>query len=377
MSAGNNRSLSYPMFALYVLVFFFISILGCEPCGAGSREEQSSSAPRLMGAKIYEYGGDAAELFRKWRSYGLNTVFIGEELAQKQDFIPQARRHGVFTFVILPIFQDPAALADNPDLCAINGYGKAAKQEWVEFVCPSRDEFRAQKLATMERIVREYDPDGISIDFIRFFVFWEKVYPGARLDRLENTCFCPRCLVDFQKAADCKIPKELTDTTAKASWILDRQLKAWVRWKCGVITSMVKDITRTARAVKPGIKINIHLVPWRAGDFGNARMEVTGQDIAALSEFADYLSPMCYAHMVKQTPEWIGEVMQDMAKSSSLPLLPSIQVKKAYLETELPGATVVLYLKEALQQVSAGVVYWDWAGLEPWIKMGYSPVFVR
>ncbi len=99
-----------------------------------------------------------------------------------------------------------------------------------------------------------------------------------------------------------KIPARLTGIPAKAEWILKDHLAAWAKWKRAAITAMVSDIADVARREKPGIKLNVHLVPWRQGDFDGAMGNVVSQDIAAIAPWSITLSPMCYAHMVKQTP---------------------------------------------------------------------------
>ena len=102
---------------------------------------------------------------------------------------------------------------------------------------------------------------------------------------------------------------------------------------------------------------------------------VVSQDIAAIGPLVDYLSPMCYAHMVKQTPDWIRSVVrdvQDQAASpvtqgdggtSARPVIPSIQVKEDYITGDADPGQFSDYLKAALEPPSQGVVFWSWETL--------------
>jgi len=317
----------------------------------------------LIGTKIYEYKDDLSTLFAAWQRLGINTAFVSTDLANNRKFMDLARDRNIAVFIILPVFFNPEALAKDPGLFAVTGHGLPAQDDWVEFVCPRRLEYRRQRLEYIRRLIRDCRPDGLSIDFIRYFAFWEMVYPDARLDPLQNTCFCPDCLKAFQKDCKLQIPARMADTPAKAEWILKNHLSAWAKWKQAAITAMVRDIAAAARQEKPGIKLNLHLVPWRKGDFNGGMGSVVSQDIPALAPLVDYLSPMCYAHMVRQTPDWIRSVVQDVQSQAANPILPSIQVKEDYIKETLTPAQFSAYLKAALAPPSAGVVFWSWETL--------------
>ncbi|MCP4148786.1 MAG: hypothetical protein GY757_13650, partial [bacterium] len=70
--------------------------------------------------------------------------------------------------------------------------------------------------------------------------------------------------------------------------------------------------------------------------------------------------------MVKQSPRWIHEVVKDLHKYSGQNsiILPSIQVKKAYLKEILTPAIFNESLQQALKAPSGGVIFWNWKALE-------------
>jgi len=332
--------------------------------GSPAQALQGAGQDLLIGVKIYDYSGDMKALFAEWNRLGINTVFASPVLEAKPEFRSLARKNGIATFIILPIFFNAEELDKRPDLYAVSAQGEKASEEWVKFVCPTRQDFRSRKIEYVENLVRELNPDGISLDFIRFFVYWEKVYPDRTLDSLPQTCFDASCLESFQKTTGLKIPADLSETSQKAQWILANHLQEWTSWKCGVITGMVRELAEAARKVKPTIKVNIHAVPWRRQDFDDAVRVIAGQDLAQIAPLADYISPMCYHHIVKREPAWVHSVVEDVYDWTKSQVLPSIQVKEAYIEAKLDDSEFKDALSEALKPPSRGVVFWNWDTLE-------------
>jgi len=126
---------------------------------------------------------------------------------------------------------------------------------------------------------------------------------------------------------------------------------------------MVEDISRAARQIDHFILLNLHLVPWREDDFNRGRISIAGQDLKSLSRYVDYLSPMTYAPMLKRPPEWISSVVADIQSSAPNPVLPSVQVKEAYLPEELSLEEFEADLQAALKPPAAGVIFWNWESL--------------
>jgi hypothetical protein len=205
----------------------------------------------LIGAKIYEHLGPYDLLFRQWNQMGINTGFCSEELVSDIEFMKEAREHRITTFLIFPVFYNPEEIARRPDLAAIKQNREVAREDWVEFVCPSREDYRQQVLAHARQLIRDHQPDGLSIDFIRHFVYWEKVYPQRDPATLPVSCFDSVCLQNFKKECGIVLPEELNGTTERAQWILDNHGNSWTRWRCSLITSMVKALAKAAREEKP------------------------------------------------------------------------------------------------------------------------------
>jgi hypothetical protein len=324
----------------------------------------AEAPPRVIGVKTYKLDRPLDGVFREWRALGINTVFASVELNRTAEFRRLATENGIKRFVILPVFYDPDALKADPGLHAVTARGERAVDDWVTFACPSREDFRKRKIASILDLVREADPDGLSLDFIRHFVFWEMVYPDRKPESLPRTCFDDHCRRRFEKDTGIRVPQRLQRPADVAGWIDSHHRERFTQWRSDLITSFVAETVTEARRIKPGIRINLHAVPWRRTDFEGAIRTVAGQDFPALSAHLDFLSPMTYAHMVKREPSWVHAVVEDLAAQSRAPILPSIQVEKTYLETPLSAAEFAESLREALRPPSAGVVFWSWEALE-------------
>lgn len=317
----------------------------------------------VLGVKIYEHAAPFEPLVQEWRDLGINTVFASEALARTTGFRSLLKANEIALFIIYPIFQDPEALKARPELAAVTSEGRPALDEWVEFVCPSREEFVREKAEHLRELVAACDPEAVSLDFIRDFVFWEKVYPNRSPASLPQTCFCPACLERFSRETGITVPSDIKAAPAAARWILASHAAEWTDWKCGVIARAVETLAAAARRSKPGVLVNVHAVPWRADDFGGAVRAVAAQDASRLSRAADLLSPMTYHHMVLRTPAWVHDVVADLAARSRAPILPSIQVAEAYIAKPLPPDEFRSALEAALQPPSWGVVLWNWDAL--------------
>ena len=342
-------------------VVLAVAALGCQ---AAPAPETAINEP-IVGVKIYDTERDLRELFADWRELGIDTVFAGQELAAREGFRERAEETGMNLFVIFPVFFAPDELAEDPDLWAVTADGARAKEDWVEFACPSRAAFRARRVEEAREIARRLQPDGLSIDFIRDFVFWEMVGSVRDSATLPDACYCSHCGRLFADRIGADIDLSALETPDAAAWIAANAADQWVRFKTETITSMAAEIVDAVREIEPDILINIHIVPWRRDDYDGAITRIAGQDRAALGGLADYLSPMAYSFMLHRPPEWIASVVSDAARQAACPVLPSIQVGSAYREGESFSATEFeAALRAALAPPSAGVVFWNWDAIE-------------
>jgi hypothetical protein len=315
---------------------------------------------RIIGVKIYDYKGDYDLLASEWREMGINTCFTTPDLAGNNAFRKAVKKNKIKIYIIFPVFQNPEILRTDTTLYAITDKGLKAKSDWVEFVCPSRQEYRMLKVNELSGLIRSLDPDGISLDFIRYFVYWEMIYPECGSETIARTCFCDNCLKKFSEEKNITIPDSCSIVTQKADFIVQNYSESWDIFRCNLITTMVQDLAQEARTVKHNIKINVHAVPWRETDFGGAGKRIAGQDLKNIAYFADFISPMCYSQMLKRDPEWISDVVTEMDNRCQGKILPSIQVYPEYIDRKFTTEDFRDCLNEALKPPSLGVVFFSW-----------------
>jgi hypothetical protein len=343
-----------------MIVIFFLSFIAA----FSYIENNNNEEEKIIGVKIYEYEGDYNLLFGKWKEIGINTVFASVTLLSDSEFKTFTKKNNIDTYVILPIFYSPEDLGKDTSLFAITKHGEKAEKEWVKFVCPSAEQYKANKINFISEFVKQHRPTGISLDFIRHFVFWEKIYPDADFDSLPNTCFDKRCITKYLEYIGEELPPNVKTEQEIFKWIRKNNFNTWVEWKNKLITDMVRDIVSRVKEIDPNIKVNLHAVPWRQNDYGGAIRKIVGQDFKSLSQYVDYISPMTYSHMVKRKPEWINSVTKEISQISGSKVLPSIQVGTAYLSDSLTVSEFEECLNEALKEPSCGVVFWNWNALE-------------
>lgn len=332
-----------------LLLFTKILLSGCNP-----------KPEKIIGIKIYEYNKDFDSLVNKWKEMGINTAFVSVDLAGNMTFRKVLKENKIRVFIIFPVFYNPELLHRDSSLYAITDKGRKAKDDWVEFVCPSRKDYRSTKISEAAEIVNRLKPDGLSIDFIRQFVFWEMIYPERNADQIEMACFCDSCTKGFCKAMGIPIPDTCVTIPKRAKYILENFPQEWDNYRCELIASMVKEISERVHEVNPGIKINVHLVPWRDEDFNGANIRVAAQDIKKIAQFADYISPMCYSQMLKRDENWISSVVREMDKKAPGSVLPSIQVYPYYIDYPYTIEDFRKCTSMAMQSPSEGVIFFSW-----------------
>ena len=325
---------------------------------------QADFPDRVIGVKIYNYEGDFETLFDSMSNLGINHVFTSPELAREEGFMKLARNRGMRIYLIVPTFFRPSLLERDEGLYSITSQGEKAREDWVQFMCPNRDDIRKLHIQYLRALVQDLHPDGISIDFIRYFVYWEKVYPDMTIDQMPMTCFDQACVDKFKDDYDISIDDDPADIASIAGIILKDYSDQWTSFKCNTISGFVKEMDEAINGIDPTVKLNLHAVPWSIYDYDHAITRVAGQDIEDLANLVDFVSPMCYSHMLKREPAWIHEVTESFNDLSGQEnILPSIQVSKAYLDAALTVEEFRECLEASLLPPSKGVIFWSWDAL--------------
>ncbi len=329
--------------------------------------------------KIYKKPDDLDALFSMWDKMKVDTAFTSIDLASNPEFRKMAAQRNIPVYLIFSAFFDPEALEKDPDLFAITNQGKMAKESWVEFVCPSNQRFQTGKMRKLKKTLEKVKPDGLSIDFIRHFVFWEMIHPDFNSNEFEDTCYCESCIAKFLDEYKIEIPHKILNsepdhiidlisgqlnTTIISTWIKSNYLEQWIEFRCDLIIRFLKQILDCAHSVSHRIKTCAHVLPWRENDFGQALKTIAGQDISAISQRVDLISPMCYSHMVKQDPKWISNVISHQSNTIVSDIIPAIQVSRTYIDKPFSDSEFKDTIAQATKPPSEGVIFWCWEAFE-------------
>ncbi len=315
----------------------------------------------MTGIKMYSVPADITGTISRMKSLSIDTVFLGGEAGLSKILIEEFKESGIDLYLVFPVFYDPEFLQNHEECFSITRSGEKASIDWVRFVCPSREDFLESKCEKIKQLILDYKPSGISLDFLRFFVFWEKIDPHADYDDISHGCFDSCCTDSFGK--EVSLPVILKTPREKSEWILGNRREEWMKWKTDLITGTAQRLISTARETDPDISTGVHLLPWRITDFENGMKTIAGQDVARLSGIADFISPMCYAPMCKRDSGWINEVVSDHDRLADCPVISSIQVEKAYDEEPVSPERFEADLTAALKVPSSGVLLWSWEAL--------------
>ncbi len=231
---------------------------------------------------------------------GVNAIFvhrgsINEELMQ------QAKEDGIKVYAEFPTLNGKDYVNEHPEAWAINERGEPVEQaSWFMGVCPTEPGFRKFRFDQLRNLLKEYDIDGIWMDYVHWHAQFEEPEPI-----LPETCFCENCLSDFSAAKGILLPEG--DTPETAAWILSNHDPEWRDWRCEVIADWAAEMKQIRDELKPGILLGIYHCPWDDEEFGGARRRILGLDYNLLREHVDIFSPMVYHARMGRSPEWVAE----------------------------------------------------------------------
>lgn len=288
---------------------------------------------KVLGVKVYDPHFCTESYLDLMQETGINTVFLGRS-ALSDELCKELTQRGLFWNIVEPVF---LITDDETKTLAVQEDGSPAADDWVRFACPTDKEHLDRVKSRIKDDIRKYNPPGVSLDFIRFFQFWEMTMPSTDPKDLPRTCYCSRCKKEASRFAS------ETD------------------WRKSLITETAKNLAALARKEKPEVRIGIHAVPWTRSLFDGARESVIGQDFSALAPLCDYLTPMAYHHMMHMDTSYIKDLLSDMTDEGCKHIVMSIQSKEAYRTDVMDAEEYEKALKLALKP--EGVLIYKWEDL--------------
>ncbi|MEM3566201.1 MAG: family 10 glycosylhydrolase [Candidatus Bathyarchaeia archaeon] len=254
----------------------------------------------LIAQTLYDYGINTAYVdVSKLYLTGFDRVWRGtlNNLPYHRLFIDECHKRGIRVVAsLVTMYEAPTS----PDMRTLTSTGYL---DWLDVTKP---EAREMLKAIVETLAKDYDFDGINIDYYR----WE-----YRTDMpLGN------------EARD----KFIADTgLSDVNWPTDvlyggRYFWQFMNWRANVITELVGDMYRWAKEANPDIVVSI--CPWEALDAKWYWVYYIGQHNADIIDkgHCDIVSPMCYdpnASRVIQEVQWAYDLYVGKVEGK-YPLIP-------------------------------------------------------
>ena len=252
------------------------------------------------------YGGVPSQIFDRGRTledYGVNAIWVGSGgLDAKIVESLKARSPGLKVFAEFNSMHEAGFLKEHPDAAPVGSDGERspAPDGW-QGVCPTHPEYRRNRMEAFRQALRAAPIDGIWLDYHHAHASWEQARP-----ELPDTCFCPRCLAQFQKDTAVILP--VSPTRELSRRLLGPERASWVGWRCDIFTGWVREYREILDRERPSALLGTFHCPWTDTERDGALRVKLAIDLKAQARYLDVLSPMPYHARFGHAddPAWIS-----------------------------------------------------------------------
>ncbi len=287
-------------------IVLFISSLLVVPTALGQLPTEIRTIKGVYGspAALWEEGYTLNDL-------GVNAVFVHSG-SLTPDMVRRAQSEGAMVFAEFATLNGKNYVDKHPEAWPINEKGeKVRSASWFMGVCPTDPGFRRYRMDQLQRLLRDFELDGVWMDYVHWHAQFEDPEPI-----LPETCFSDSCITTFSK--DSGIPIPSGTTSEKAAWILKKHEQQWRDWRCEVIYSWTREIRETTKKLRPDALVGLYHCPWTDSEFDNARRRILGLDYTLLKETVDIFSPMVYHGRMERKPAWVEENIAWLGKKLAI-----------------------------------------------------------
>jgi hypothetical protein len=198
----------------------------------------------------------------------------------------------------------------HPEATVRNAYGDS----YVYSLCPANPEVRTFAVALVADVSEAYPIAGVSLETPGYLPYghgfhheFAQVEANRWLDGLLALCFCPHCVsgaktagieaealrlrvaaaIDGYLASEVSAPQDMAVDWWTGDLLADPDLAAFLRWRCDVVTNLVREIRDAVRA-----EVTVAVIPSVQRPSSLAWLE--GSDLYALARAADVLEVPFY-----------------------------------------------------------------------------------
>jgi len=251
------------------------------------------------------YGGMPTSLIGNGKTladFGINAVWLGSQVVDRitVDGIhaQYARAYAEFNTM-----HHAAFLSDHPDAAPVGPDGRISPPpDGWQGVCPTHPEYRKHRMDAFYSLLHDNPIDGVWLDYHHSHASWEQAVPT-----LPDTCFCPRCLRQFQLQTGLDTPVSADELSSE-----------WVTWRCSVFTDWVREFREIRDKVRPQALLGTFHCPWTDTERDGAITRKLAIDLRAQVEHLDVLSIMPYharfgyssdIEWINRQTAWLGDYL--------------------------------------------------------------------
>jgi hypothetical protein len=320
---------------------------------AGSYHAGKFLRPHGKGGKVY-FPEDGTVYFKADpKRYGDIKPIANSIVTDGRDVLRElSDQQRMATNVWLVLLHNTRLGSAHPDSTVANAFG----DHYVYSLCPSAPAARAYAIGLARDVTESYAVSGVSLETPGFLPYAHGYHhefalnrPNAWLDNQLGLCFCPNCIarakragvrvealrrqvaddVEDYLAGDVNFPADMAEAFWTADTRTDGELKAFLDWRCSVVTSLVREIRDAVRK-----DANIAVIPSVARPTGGGWYE--GSDLAALAGAAGIIEACFYESGAERIKADLFDVKRRLRGSGRLrgivrPAFPDLESKSEFL----------------------------------------------
>ena len=313
------------------------------------------------------YGGVPTELLDQGKTLedcGINAVWMGSgSLTAERVAVLRAQKSQVYAeFNTLHVAR---YVKEHPDAAPVGIDGEICPppQGW-QGLCPTHPGYRQYRMDDFRRVLRDFDIDGIWLDYHHSHASWERDEPD-----MPDTCFCRRCVTRFSHETKTDLPEATLAELAER--ILGQHAETWIQWRCDLFTDWVREFYEIRNQTRPKALLGTFHCPWSDTDYDGALRNKLAIDLKAQARYIDVFSTMPYharfghatdpAWISRQTA-WLGEHLGIRGEPGErLRIWPIVQLAD-WGET-VPVEQVATVLDHGTRLPATGVMVFHWGSL--------------
>ena len=256
------------------------------------------------------------------------------------------------TNVWLVLMHNTQLGTQHPQSTVANAFG----DRYIYNLCPSAPDARAYAIGLARDVTASYPVSGVSLETPGFLPYAHGFHhefalnrPNRWLDSQLGLCFCEHCQAGAKRAgipvealrqqvagdieaylsSDVDFPADMAEAFWLADTRTDGALKAFLDWRCTVVTSLVQEIRQAVRK-----DASVAVIPSVARPTGGAFYE--GSDLAALAEAAGLIEACFYEAGAARVKADLFDVKRRLRGKGRLrgivrPSFPDLETKSEFL----------------------------------------------